>query len=295
MRIVEPRATLLEEKDIFKKIELAGRVCYKSEDRITDNSYEKFIKFLINRKHYSVLEHSDFSIETTENLKDLIPQQLKGHFVFFGDMVHANVRAWREFLEITQIKEIVEEYPLLFGDIKGVDWGKPFRPRKKEWDEEVENPFIQRDTFVFQTSRDISHQLVRHRVFSISQESQRYCNYSLGKFGSGIKYIMPEFIKNGDKDLQDFWLKSREKEEDEYFKYLEMEKIKPENARNCLSNATATTIVITSSLWGWKHFLDLRLKSDAQSEIRYLAESVYDQLLSKYKGKIFEGLIKGVR
>lgn len=288
MLIVEPYVKLIDEKNIYKKIELAGRVCYKSEDKITDTSYEKFITHLVSRGHYSVLEHSEFSVEADGKLIKLIPQQLRGHFYYNGDIISANVRAWRELMENFKLEEIAEEYPILFGDISSPVSKIKTKIRDKEEDLKIGMPHLLRESFIIRTSRDISHQIVRHRAFSISQESQRYCNYSLGKFDNNVKYIMPDFIKEGGEEIKKIWVDSRKREEEEYFNYLNMDRVKPENARNCLSNSTATVLVVTSSLWGWRHFLNLRLKSDAQKEIRDLAKEIKNIFLKKYKGTLLE-------
>ena len=56
MKLIKPSFEILEEKDIFKSIELAGRTCYKSEDKITEDSAEKFVQMLINSGHNAMLE-----------------------------------------------------------------------------------------------------------------------------------------------------------------------------------------------------------------------------------------------
>lgn len=296
MKIIEPSVEILEEENIYKKIEKAGRICYKSEDKITDTSYEKFIKMIIGRGHYSVLEHADITIgiKAWETFYELIPQYLKSQFIFYGKgsgirVVHANVRAWREYLEGITIQEIIENYPLLFGDIElspfnfnfGCNLSEDFSLSLKD------NPYTIRETFVVTTTRDTSHQIVRHRVNSVSQESQRYCNYTKGKF-SDVKFIMPNFIKNSnDQNVVEYWIGQRSEDEVEYNFYIK-NGAAPEEARNCLPNATATSLVLTSSIWGWGHFLKLRLASDAQQEIRDIAKDIQEKLLNKYKNSALE-------
>lgn len=298
MRVVEPFAKLLEEENLYKKIEKAGRICYKSEANITDNSYEKFIKNLIKRKHYSVLEHADFSVEVwdSEALEFYIPQNLKSQFVFYRlsetgkTIVHANVRAWKELFDAERFTELTKSYPLFFESNEEIfNNNFSMRIRDKEEDKNLYHPHIKRETFVIQTSRDISHQLVRHRTFSFSQESQRYCNYLLIRFSNNVTFVAPDFVINNE-DIERKWKASRRADEKEYFDYLN-EGIKPEEARNCLPNATATTLVMTGSIWSWGHFLELRLAKDAQSGIRKLAKSIEEQLLEKYRGTSLENYI----
>lgn len=292
MILVEPGAQLFKVEDIYKKIELAGRVCYKSEDKITDTSYKKFIKMLIKSGHYSVLEHADITLhlDIAYLISLSIPQHLKNQFVFCGKMsniAHANVRAWREYLEIYPIKQVIEMYPLLFGDIEGGLFSEDENTRKAEINEYSTNPYAMRESFIVTTSRDISHQLVRHRLLSISQESQRYCNYSKGKFGD-VKFIMPEYIKNTDNNkVRINWINNRDEDEREYNALIK-EGARPEDARNCLPNCTATTLVLTGSLWEWKHILELRLHSSAQKEVRIIAEKIQQTLTELYAETCFE-------
>lgn len=299
MIIVEPSVEILDEPNIYKRIELAGRICYKTENLITDTSHEKFIKMIIRRGHYSVLEHSSITvnIKSWDIIKNFIPQHLKDQFIEYGSFdyrtVVANARAWRELLEVYPIKGMITAFPVLFGDI---DLDNRYVIDNSKHDvslavpSEKTNPYTILETFIVNTSRDISHQLVRHRINSVSQESQRYCNYTLGKF-SDVKFIMPDFIKESeDEKLKEYWLSQRRKDEEEYAGYIS-KGIAPESARNCLPNATATSIVLTSSIWGWKHFLGLRLAPDAQKEIRVIASDIQKILLEKYVGTDFYSLL----
>ena len=64
MKIVQPSVTLINppsRDDLYKQIERAGRVCYKSEDKITEDSAEKFIRGLIKRGHEAVIEHGSIT------------------------------------------------------------------------------------------------------------------------------------------------------------------------------------------------------------------------------------------
>ena len=117
MKIVKASAEIVAATDNMEQlIELAGRVCYKSEDRITQNSAAAFIERMQESKHESVLEHAAITVR-------------------------------------------------------------------------------------FICDRGVSHELVRHRIASYSQESTRYVNYSKGKFGSEITVILPCFWEDGSLEL----------------------------------------------------------------------------------------------
>lgn len=295
MNLVDHSIELIESDDIYKKIEWAGRVCYKSENRIEEGSYEKFIKQIILRSgHYSVLEHSDIIIQTSasKEIEEAVPQYLKTHFYFSGETVYANVRAWRELLEYYYMFDpMIREFPILFGDLEVFtkkDSDVYFAVLHNSFKSIADFIHGKRETFLVTTTRDISHQIVRHRLLSISQESQRFCNYSKNKHNNSIKFIAPSFIKENS-DLLSRWKYNRKKEEEEYFYYLD--NYPPEKARNCLPNCVATDLVLTANLWEWKHIFDLRCARDAQSEIRDLMNSAKDQLLRKYRYTKIEGFL----
>ena len=118
----------------------------------------------------------------------------------------------------------------------------------------------------FVVDRGVSHELVRHRLFSFAQVSQRYCNYSKDKFGNEITFIEPCFW-GGDQFCYDLWLFACSKAE---YYYLEMLKAgaTPQEARTVLPNSTATEIVVTGNYREWRHFLKLRTDAAAHPQMR---------------------------
>lgn len=109
---------------------------------------------------------------------------------------------------------------------------------------------------VFVTSRAVSHELVRHRMASFAQLSQRYVNYSKEKFGHTIPFIRPVNIAPGS-EADKLFLQTCQSCEDAYFALLDSG-CNPEDARAVLPNATATEIVVTANLREWRHILSLR-------------------------------------
>lgn len=138
-------------------------------------------------------------------------------------------------------------------------------------------------------SRSCSHQIVRHRLASYSQESQRYCNYNKDKFDNEIKFIKPDFISDITPSKY-IWIKSIMNAEHNYFELLK-EGCKPEQARTVLPNSTATEIVMTLNIRGWRHFFKERvLNIHAEYEIREL----FGRVLKEFQNKIpilFDDLI----
>lgn len=111
-------------------------------------------------------------------------------------------------------------------------------------------------TVRFICDRGVSHELVRHRPCSFAQESTRYCNYSLDKFGKEITFIRPLFFKDGSKELEEWRAACREAEL-RYFNLLDLGAA-PQQARDVLPTSVKTEIVITANEVEWQHMINLR-------------------------------------
>ena len=145
-------------------------------------------------------------------------------------------------------------------------------------------------TVKFITDRGISHELVRHRICSFSQESSRYCNYSKDKFGNEISIIRPVWITNAqiaavrkedenstssypfpeDYDPKVWiWLECMKRIECDYFDLI-AQGWKPEEARSVLPNSLKTEIVMTANIREWRHVFKTRCSKKAHPQIREL-------------------------
>lgn len=190
MIIVEPNASLIASTpDAERVIEEAGRVCYRSEHKISRGSAEKFLDMIMQRGHLSVIEHASATIE-------------------------------------------------------------------------------------FTCDRGVTHEMVRHRVASFSQESTRYCNYSRDKFENQIRVIVPPGL---DAVTYDLWHSTVETVEAHYMELIDRG-IKPQIARSILPNCLASTIVVTANFREWLHILKLRTSSAAHPQIRAVMEIAWDLL-----------------
>lgn len=125
-------------------------------------------------------------------------------------------------------------------------------------------------------SRACSHQLVRHRIASYSQESQRYVSY---KKEDKLQVICPDSISVVG-PLFKYWLSNLEDIYDSYC-YLIDCGVKPEDARSLLPNCVATRVSTTMNIRSWRHFLKMRLDKHAQGEIRDIANQVLATLTKK--------------
>lgn len=198
MNIIKPYTEILSEIDggaMLRNLELCGRICYKSEDRITDNSAEKFISMILKSGHESVLEHEKITVR-------------------------------------------------------------------------------------FVCDRGVSHEIVRHRIASYSQESTRYCNYSKDKFGNELTFIRPLFWAE-DSEEYALWKSSMQQVEDSYNKLIAMG-AKAEEARSILPNSIKTEIVVTMNLREWRHFFRLRTSQRSHPQMREVA----CELLEKMKNAV---------
>lgn len=121
--------------------------------------------------------------------------------------------------------------------------------------------------------RGVTHEIVRHRVGSYSQESTRYCNYSHDKFGSEITCITPTFWTESfgqNAELMGAWRNAMEQAERTYIHMLS-QGATPEQARSVLPNSLKTEIVVTYNLREWRHFLRLRTDKAAHPQMREVA------------------------
>ncbi len=143
----------------------------------------------------------------------------------------------------------------------------------------------------FTTDRGVSHEAVRHRLFSFAQESTRYVNYSKDKFGNEISVIdiapgmaLDTKMKNEDADvigeIYCEWLKAMEDAEKHYMKMIELGAT-PQIARSVLPNSTKTTITITGNYREWRHFFELRCDKAAHPQIREIAIPLLKELRTK--------------
>lgn len=305
MRILEPSVALVAGNvpytDRAKHVELCGRVCYKSEDKITDGSAEKFIAGIIKHGHEAVLEHARVTLDLSGNretyllLASSVCQRMRAEglhdyltFTHYDKVyvVSGNMRAWRDicmymfrnglFFPRT-IKRMWAENAPFFPEF--FDPGGPYiydtltdiNPSKDV--PTFEDPELRMRhswyTLRFVCDRGISHEIVRHRPASYSQESTRYCNYSKASFGGEISVIQPYYLHDGDTDYL-AWKLACTAAETAYFDMLAAGRTAQE-ARCVLPTSLKTELVMTATADEWIHFLQLRTAEDAHPQMREVA------------------------
>ncbi len=134
-------------------------------------------------------------------------------------------------------------------------------------------------TVKFITSRDVTHQIVRHRTgCSYAQESQRYVNYTSERFGKEVVFIKPVYFISEPDTEYDLWLTSCERAEEYYFILADDMGRTAEEARAVLPNCTKTELMMTATLTAWRHFFEVRCDHHAQLPIRLLAIDLLKQM-----------------
>lgn len=135
--------------------------------------------------------------------------------------------------------------------------------------------------------RGVTHELVRHRLASFSQESTRYVNYGRGPDGRGLVVIKPLFFAEGSENYRT-WLKAMEAAEEAYLALTDAGATAQE-ARSVLPNSLKTEIVMTANLREWRHVLAIRCSAASHPQIREIMKMVlarFQELLPEVFGDI---------
>lgn len=299
MNFIEPSVELIEEKDLYKKIELAGRTCYKSENKITDDSAVKFVKGLIKRQHTAMHEHAVlvFQLFKEDEYSDITPylaflnkqkfiNVTQSYSIKDGNIRHlvsANVRAICE-REINDplYRELLRNYPeLVYGcDELSFNFYDSIIAKivdLNDFDDltqdEKEKHYYK--TFRIITDRGVTHELVRHRLCSFAQESTRYVNYR-----DGLSIALPFEFYNKPEEVQNLYQEAFESSERLYRSLIEIGET-PQQARAVLPTAIKTEIVVTTNIKEWVHILNLRYLGTTGTphpDIKVVAEKIYNIL-----------------
>lgn len=270
MRMINPSVSIIMEKDPFKKIERVGRTCYKSEDKITEDSARKFYRGLVSRKHTAMVEHAVFLFKLDEFQYRVVKQAGNKYLNCTEDnyryLISGNLRALNESGLIPLCKAIYDIDPeLVYNeemrsiletyDIQGKVSVIDFSELKNPTENEFMNHFYM--TFHFVTDRGVTHEMVRHRPASFAQESTRYCNYTKNQFGGELTFIKPAHWNALPDYVKLRYTHAWETSEDEYARLISYGQT-PQQARAVLPNALKTEIIMTANAKEWEHFFDLR-------------------------------------
>lgn len=293
MKLCKPLFEIWEQsaglEGVYKQIERVGRVCYKSEDKITEDSAKPFVDRMIKSGHGAMLEHGTVYLKflwdgkTCELCNQTLPCKLLDKYCINKySIVNYN---GNDIYITTNFRVLVENGWL--DDLKYICEPTEYHER--------------RVTVHFVCDRGVSHEFVRHRVMSFAQESTRYCNYSKDKFGNELTFIKPCWFDSsliddtGHWDANTFYRMPTQSVEESAFlgtllsaekSYFNLLKCgwKPQEARAVLPNSLKTELVVTGFVSDWNHFFDLRARGTTGAphpQAKELAEPLMKEFIAR--------------
>lgn len=291
MKLIKPSFEIWNQpaglEGVYKQIERVGRVCYKSEDKITEDSAKPFVDRMIKSGHGAMLEHGTVYLKCEtevinryihpedgeeEDFNKLEKYEYNSYSVTNDDGIYLYVT--------TNLRVLVEN-----------DWldDLQYICEPTEYHEK-------RITVHFVCDRGVSHEFVRHRVMSFAQESTRYCNYSKDKFGNELTFIQPCWLDDErlklygpyhtvirDKSLESIFIASLNNAEKDYIDLIDLG-WKPQEARAVLPNSLKTELVVTGFVSDWNHFFDLRARGTTGAphpQAKELAEPLMEEFIAR--------------
>ena len=291
MRLISPSVEILQqgpgESGIYEHIELIGKTCYKS----TPQGGEKAVQFvdkMVANKHFAMLEHGTVYLRIPYMLLHRLTHP--GLVSKYEQNPYSRVNIGLEYCQNWgfDLENVIHNpsssipYAYVTTNLRVIyenGWVEDLQYLCKEPYAQHEKRYSAR----FITDRGVSHELVRHRVFSFAQESTRYCNYSKEKFGKTLTFIKPVWYDDAESRIkQDFeacldWSAST------YLGLLQ-EGYTPQQARQVLPNALKTEICMTGFASDWVHFFDLRYRGTTgkpHPDMLYVATELHELFLDK--------------
>ena len=304
MRLCKPSFEILDQQcgleGIYKQIEVVGRTCYKSEDKITEDSAKGFVDRMIKSGHGAMLEHGTVYLKMPTGKYSFLDvdyfddcDDIKNSF-FSNPYTRIHCQEGYYYIS-TNYRVLVENFSEEFISELLQYLCEPTEYHKK------------RICVRFICDRGVSHEFVRHRVFSFAQESTRYCNYSKDKFDNEITYICPcwldynkvqELTEIANKDNKEVYRMGHDES-------LSMEERglcsfvydmsnhehgylfqisagwKPQEARAVLPNALKTELVMTGFASDWEHFFELRDAVSAHPQAQELVHPLHEAFIQR--------------
>lgn len=288
MKLIKPSFEIWNQpaglEGVYKQIERVGRVCYKSEDKITEDSAKGFVDRMVKSGHGAMLEHGTVYLKIPYGTMDD-----RGEF--------SN--------EPIVIKYIDNPYSVVMNNSENDYWYITSNYRviiENEWIDDLQylcEPtefHAKRITVHFVCDRGVSHEFVRHRVMSFAQESTRYCNYSKDKFGNELTFIQPCWLDDErlklygpyhtvirDKSPESIFIANLNNAERDYLDLIGLG-WKPQEARAVLPNSLKTELVMTGFASDWNHFFDLRARGTTGAphpQAKELAEPLMEEFIAR--------------
>ena len=261
MNLIKPSYEIIEQKgydlnSIYKHIELCGRTCYKSEDKITEDSAEGFVKRMIDSNHTAMLEHGTVYLKLDQYAAQEYMLNPYSRVNYYDSVYYVT----------TNLRVIAEN-----------DW----------WNDlshlcEPTEHHEKRHTVKLTTSIHVYKDLTRHRTMSFAIESTRYCNYTKGKFGGDLTFIDPVWKKDNHGAYEQFI--SALHYANTYYKYLVQAGWKAEQAAEVLPQCTKADVIITGFESDWDHMFNLRALGTTGAphpEVKRIIEPVMEDFIQR--------------
>ncbi len=290
---------LPDDISVIDRIELCGRVCYKSEDKMTNMSAPGFDRAMIKHKHNSVLEMAVVTLHlcsvSPSEMKEFMETERK--FIITNKLaienellVTGSIRAFREGFALNpknavwraMFEFMLSKYELFYKDLTHLLSGdSPTIFVYKvpiETIDRLHHEISARHRHVavrFIVNRAVTHEIVRHRPCAFLQESQRYCRYAEKKFGKRVTFIAPYFFKKGSPEYAE-WEKAMLLTEEIYLNLLKTST--PQAARTVLPNSCKTEIIVYTNLAEWHHIFHMRaINTAAEPSMREIMIPVHEK------------------
>lgn len=302
MKLIKPSFEIIEQSPgllgIYKQIERAGRICYKSEDKITDDSAEAFVQKMVDSKHFAMCEHGTvyLHINRQSPIYDI------SYFKSMDIVEKYSENKYSRLTKYTDPNGIINYY--ITSNLRVL--------LENGWLDDLQylceptEHHEKRITVHFITDAGVMREFFRHRVFSMAQESTRYCNYSNSKFGKELTFIAPPWIDVDKYDFEygvpfgelpvmrprvdDTWgmehytfFYGLQHCEEYYFKLLELG-WKPQQARVILPLNIKAEGIMTGFASDWRHFCDLRAIGTTGAphpQAKELAEPLMNEFINR--------------
>ena len=298
MKLIKPYFEIWEQsaglEGVYKQIEKVGRVCYKSEDKITEDSAKPFVDRMIKSGHGAMLEHGTvYLFCPTEKYVDSNGDvQYYNPLEKYQDDNYSALEDSNEGMYVTTNLRVLVENGWM-SDLQYLCEPTEFHEK--------------RITVHFVCDSGVSHEFVWHRVMSFAQESTRYCNYSKDKFGNELTFIIPCWLDiptghyvywDGDWcDINKMKIQLPEEEHkgidaflwtlnnaETHYTLLINSGWKPQEARAVLPNSLKTELVVTGFTSDWNHFFDIRARGNTGAphpQAKELAEPLMKEFITR--------------
>ena len=271
-QIIEPTGYTID--DIYKSIELAGRVSHKSEDKITETSAKDFVGRMLNMKHLATCEFG------TVYLK--IPVTHWGYLHYSGEdseydfdyfPTHGCINPYSRMTIVDNMAYITTNYRVLVENNWLNDLKYLCEPTEYHY---------KRYTVKFICDRGILAEFTRHRKFSFMAESSRYNNYSKDKFGNELTFIKPCWLTGDMKSNLTYleWETTLQEIEKSYL-MLTKNGWKAEEARSILPLSLKTELYMCGFAEDWEQFFKLRTASNAHPQAKELAIPLKEEFIKR--------------